>query len=251
MNVSENRQEIATSYNQLIQQGYFAERLGGNEAYLGCLLTTMIPNEATSFLEVGGATGLWAEQMLKECPNIQDITAVEISDAAHVYKARIRSAKANLKLKIIQDDFLQIADTLKAADVVASSFVAQYMGNPSDYIRQLYELTRPKGRVIFVDVMSRPNAALGEVSGKTTLEAFALVSLAYWQENSPLPLRGFLRSASLTKLYQEPAFQGLSDYHESYYFPLEAWKAEQAKYPNAKFYNLGLAGLLVLTKPSH
>jgi ubiquinone/menaquinone biosynthesis C-methylase UbiE len=251
MNVFENRQQIATSYNQLVQQGYFGERLGGNEAYLGCLMTTMIPYDATSFLEVGGATGLWAEQMLREHPNIQEITAVEISDAAQVYKARMRSAKANLKLNVIQADFLQVAQNLKAADVVASSFAAQYMGNPSDYIRKLYELTRPNGRVIFVDVMSQPNAALGEVSGKATLEAFALVSLAYWQENSPLPLLGFLRSANLTKLYQESAFLGLSDYHESYHFPLEAWKAEQAKYPNAKFYNLGLAGLLVLTKPSH
>src|SRR5262245_29563212 len=107
MNLSKNRQQIASSYNQLIKQGYFAEPLGGNEAYLGCLMTTMIPNDATSFLEVGGATGLWAEQMLREHPNIQEITAVEISDAAQVYKERMLAAKTNLKLNVIQADFLQ------------------------------------------------------------------------------------------------------------------------------------------------
>jgi ubiquinone/menaquinone biosynthesis C-methylase UbiE len=250
MNVSKNRQQIAISYSQLIKQGYFAEQFGGNEAYLGCLMTSMIPDEATSLLEVGGATGLWAAQMLKDRPNIQEITAVEISDAAQIYRERMTAAKAKLKLNVIQADFLQIAQDLKAVDVVASSFVAQYMENPSDYIRQLFDLTRPNGRVIFVDVMSHPNGLSGEVSGKTTLEAFALVSLAYWQEHSPLPLRGFIRSASLTKLYQEPAFQGLNAYHEGYHFPLEAWKAEQAKYPKSKFYNLGLAGLLVLPKPN-
>jgi ubiquinone/menaquinone biosynthesis C-methylase UbiE len=250
MNTVKNRQQIAISYSQLIKQGYFAEQFGGNEAYLGSLMTSMIPDEATSLLEVGGATGLWAAQMLKDRPNIQEITAVEISDAVQAYKTRLHAAKESLKLNLIQADFLQIAQDLKAVDVVASSYVAQYMENPSDYIRQLFDLTRPNGRVIFVDVMSRPEFAGGGISGKTALEAFFLVSRAYWQEHRPLPLRGFIRSASLAKLYQEPAFQGLNAYHEGYHFPLEAWKAEQARYPGAKFYNLGIAGLLMLPKPS-
>lgn len=250
MSIQTNRQQIALSYTQLIAQGYFDELFGGNETYLGSLMTAMIPDNATSLLEIGGATGLWAEQMLKERPSIQDITAVEISDAAQSYEKRIRSSKKNdLKLTVIQDDFLKVSKDLNAVDVVASSYVAQYMGDTSSYIRQLFDLARPNGRVIFVDMMSRPEFSAGGVSGKVALEAFIMVSLAYWHEHRPLPLRGFVRSASLTKLYQEPAFQTLNDYHKSYHFPLDAWKAEQAKYPKSKFYNLGLAGLLMIPKP--
>jgi ubiquinone/menaquinone biosynthesis C-methylase UbiE len=249
MSQPNNRQQIALSYTQLIAQGYFDEQFGGNETYLGSLMTAMIPDTATSLLEIGGATGLWAEQMLKERPNIQELTSVEISDAAQNYEKRIRSSsRKDLKLTIIQDDFLKVAQDLQTFDGVASSYVAQYMGDTSAYIRQLFDLTRPNGHVIFVDVMSRPEFAGGGVSGKTALEAFIMVSKAYWKLHRPLPLRGFMRSASLAKLYQEPAFQILNDYHESYHFPLEAWKAEQAKYPNAKFYNLGLAGLLMIPK---
>jgi predicted O-methyltransferase YrrM len=244
-----NRQQIALSYSQLIKQGYFDEQYGGNETYLGGLMTAMIPDTAKALLEIGGATGLWAEQMLKECPNIEELTSVEISDAAQAYEKRIRaSSRKDLKLKIIQEDFLQVTKQLETFDVVASSYVAQYMEDTSAYIQQLFELTRPNGRVIFVDVMTRPEFAAGGVDGKTALEAFIKVSQAYWQVHRPLPLRGFVRSASLTKLYTEPAFQELNPYHESYHFPLEAWKAEQAKYPNAKFYHLGLAGLLMLQK---
>lgn len=252
MNLSKERQQIATSYKQLIQQGYFNEPFGGNESYLGKLMTAIIPDEASSLLEIGGATGLWAAQMLKERSNIQELTAVEISDAAQTYEQRILGAgKKNLKLNVIQADFLQIAPELKKADVVVSSFVAQYMYNPSDYIRQLYELTQPNGCVIFVDKISLPKADEMGISSKIALQSFVLVSLTHWNLHCPIPLEGFIRSAALAKLYQEPAFQILNDYHDSYSFPIDAWKAEQDKYPKASFYNLGLGGLLVLHKPSH
>src|SRR5688572_20439301 len=109
MSQSINRQQIAISYNQLIKQGYFDKTFGGNETYLGRLMTAMIPDGARSLLEIGGATGLWAEQMLKECPTIQELTSVEMSDAAQTYEKRIRSSsRKDLKLNIIQDDFLNV-----------------------------------------------------------------------------------------------------------------------------------------------
>jgi SAM-dependent methyltransferase len=246
----EGRSRIADSYTRLTDQGYFTEKIGGNERYIGNLMDTYVPDSTHSMLEVGGATGLWAADLLRKRQAIKKVTAVEFSAAAVAYQERLAPilSERGGYVDVLQADFQEVADQLPSAEVVASSFVAQYMGDPSQYLARLFELVEPGGRVIFADILSHQEG--GEsISTKAALESFALVCLAYLEQGQIPPLVGLARSGGLYKLYQEPSFLELqAEYHDHYYFPLKAWKAEQQKYPGAKFHNLGVAGLLMLPK---
>src|SRR5262245_3855792 len=83
------RMRIIESYNTLVNKGYFDVAKRGNELYIGGLVETLIPQHTQSILEVGGATGLLMAQILQKHTSIEDITAIEISDAARVYCDRI------------------------------------------------------------------------------------------------------------------------------------------------------------------
>jgi SAM-dependent methyltransferase len=246
------RERIAQSYNALTQKGYFSDQIGGNERYLGKLMTKLAPQHMTSLLEVGGATGLWAEQLVQQRPTLTHVTTVEISDAAHQYQQRVGTAlqgRPNMQLSVIQADFLETAPQLAPADVVASSFVAEYMGDTPAYVRQLYDLTLPGGCVIFADVLTHSGSAGNKITITAMVEGVVLICRAYLREGLAPPISDLLRSSRFYGLYDEAAFKDLTTYHESYRFSKAAWQAEQQKYPGAKFHNLGVVGVLMLPKP--
>lgn len=247
-----DRAQIITSYNDLILKGYFSDKIGGNELYVGPLMIAQIPKSAKSILEIGGATGLWMRQLLQKRNSIRSVTVVEISDAIYEYRRRIEpilNKNPESRFEAIHSDFLEAEEKLQSSDIVVSSYVAEYMGNTSAYIQKLYDLTNPGGTTIFVDVLTDEKHYESGIDFKSFMASFAKIAFAYLQNGQMPPFFNILKAHSLSHLFKENAFQELNlNYHSKYNFPKHAWLSEQKKYPNAKFYDLGLAGMLVLSK---
>ncbi|AYY13364.1 class I SAM-dependent methyltransferase [Actinobacteria bacterium YIM 96077] len=248
-----SREQIAHAYNALVDKGYFTDRFGGNERYLGRLMLHHIPAKAHSILEIGGATGLWMHQVLRRRPAMREVTIVEISAAAETCRDRLSRTlhdRPGSRLDVIRADFLDVKDELPQAQVVASSFVAEYMGDPATYVRALYDLAEPGGRVVFIDVLTRPDSPAGSIGPRPVLASFARLCLAYVKAGRIPPLIGVARALPLYRFPSEPAFQALyEDYTATYDFPRAAWIATQREYPGAEFLDLGMAGLLMVPKP--
>ncbi|MEU0109291.1 class I SAM-dependent methyltransferase [Streptomyces sp. NPDC006251] len=245
------RARIAHAYNTLNEQGYFTDRIGGNDAYLGSLMAHYVPRDASSILEVGAATGLWMRRVLHKRPALREVTVVEISDAAEECRRRLApllDRRPGARLDVVQDDFLEAAARLRPAQVVASSFVADYMGNPSDYLRRLHDLAEPGGRVIAVEVLTSSRAPVGSVSPGMLAGSFLRLCLAHAKVRKLPPVRGVVRSMGLYRLPEEPAFKDLQRYTADYTFPRGLWRAQARKYPGAVFHDLGIVGMLVLPK---
>lgn len=247
-----DRAQIAASYNDLMGKGYFSDGIGGNELYIGSLMTAQIPQQAESILEIGGATGLWMNHVLRERKSIRDVTVVEISDAIQRYRSRIEpilKTIPNSRFEAIHGDFLEVKDQLRPAHIVASSYVAEYMGDTTAYIQKLYDLTKPGGKTIFLDVLSNSYSCENGINFTLFIKSFWRTSIAHIQNRKFPPFSNSFQVHTLSKLFKESAFQKLnSHYHSKYYFPKQAWLAEQKKYPKAKFYDLGITGILVLSK---
>lgn len=248
------RSEIADSYDALIQKGYFSDRFGGNEGYLGRLLTHYVPDDAQSILEVGAGTGRWMAQMLKKKPAMRDVTIVEISSGAKECSNRIGSLLAPRKgnrLRVIQADFLDVAGTLGTADIVATGFTSEYMGTPAGFVEKLYGLTAPGGRVILTDILTSAKDPAGTISPRLVVRSFFNICGAYIRRGLFPPLYGVVRSLPLYRFVNEPAFRRLyEEYSSRYSFPREAWVEIAKEYPASRFHDLGMAGLLVINKPT-
>lgn len=245
--------DIAQAYSALSRKGYFADGIGGNEGYAGSLMTHHVPRNATSILEVGGATGLWMRRVLRERPALREVTVVELSDAAGACRERLApllEPRAGSRLSVLQEDFHAVADDLAPADVVASSYVADHMGDPIDYLGRLYDLAAPGGRVIAAEVVTRPGRPVGSVGLGILTASFLRLCLTHVRLGKLPPLVGVARSLPLYRLPDEPEFRGIQGYSDTYSFPLERWRTVQRAYPGATFHHLGMLGMLILPKPA-
>ena len=243
---AEERDLIAACYTRLARKGFFTDRLGGNEQYAGGLMLDSIPMDATSILEIGGGTGLFMEWVLRARPNIQEVFAVEISDMAITYHSRVNAVMTHRggTCMVKQKDFLEVLKELPQCEVVVSSFVAAYMGDPTDYLNMLGDLTAPGGVVIALDEIR--NA--GDANLAKMLQSVGMIYSAHLRGHRLPPFLGLARSSRLNKLYTDPDFKTLEAIYGDNVLSLEGWMTEAQRFPDSHFTNLGMAALLVFPR---
>src|SRR5437870_7413239 len=81
--------QVAKAYVELVKKGYFTSTVGGTERYFGGLVIGSIPSNVESILEIGSATGLLMEMVLRARTSIRAVTIVECSAAAEACRDRI------------------------------------------------------------------------------------------------------------------------------------------------------------------
>ncbi len=245
-------EQIGHAYDQLFKDGYFNEKKGDNSSYLYGLLANQIPETTSSILEVGPAGGIFMEKLLKEKQAIRHVTLVEISrESLIASEKRLKTIieSRNGTVVAIPDDILHAYPDLHKYDAVIASYMGEYVSDqisPEQYIERLLELVKPRGVLVYADMVSTGGQKLMKPD---LLCDFWKLRSAYQKAGRSLPVMGLFKSLLLMGLYAQPSFKKLDKYHEQYDFPENAWKAVAAAYPGSSLvFPTSITGILTIPK---